>query len=51
MKAFNAVFLKTIETPLIHFYHLTDDITNTNVNSASRPSGVGKLRASLLGML
>ena len=25
MKTFNDVFLKTIETPLMHFYHSTDD--------------------------
>jgi len=26
MKIFNVVFLKTIETPLMHFYHSTDDM-------------------------
>jgi len=26
MKTFNVVFLKTIEPPLMYFYHSTDDI-------------------------
>jgi len=30
MKTVNVVFLKTIETPLMHFYHSTDDISITN---------------------
>ena len=32
MKTFNVVFLKIIETPLMHFYHSTDEIASHHNN-------------------
>jgi len=36
MKTFNVVFLQTIEMPLMHFYHSTDDFSRQQPAAGTR---------------